>query len=342
MRNWLLAVALLLGACGTIGQSSTPNDTGPLTIRLGYFPNLTHAPALIGLNKGFFAGSLGPDVTLETHTFNAGGEAVTAILSNSIDASFLGPNPTINAFAQSHGEAVRVVAGTTSGGALLVVKQSITTVAQLKGRRIADPQLGGTQDVALRWFLARNGFHADVAGGGNVSVLPQDNSLTLTAFKQGQIDGAWVPEPWASRLVVEGGGKVLVDERNLWPGGQFVTTNLVVRADFMHGHRRRVEALVEGLYQAVQFLNTNPAEAQVLSNQAVAQITGKTLGVGVVAAAWPHMTFTIDPLAPTLKASADHAHAVGLVASVDLHGLYDLALLNDVLAAHNQPQVRGL
>jgi NitT/TauT family transport system substrate-binding protein len=337
-----IAAALLIAACGTAAQSAAPNDNGSLTLRLGYFPNLTHAPALAGVSKGFFAAALGRDVTIEAHTFNAGGDAVTAILSNSIDASFVGPNPTTNAFVQSRGEAIRVIAGATSGGALLVAKPSITSVAQLKGKKVADPQLGGTQDVALRWFLLRNGFHSDTAGGGDVSVVPQDNSQTLTAFKQGQIDAAWVPEPWASRLVVEGGGKVLVDERDLWPQGHFVTTNLIVRTDFLRAHPKRTKALLDGLYEAATYLSSNPTDAQKLTNDAVAQLTGKRLAAGVVAAAWPHMSFTLDPLPETLKASADHAHAVGLLASVDLNGIYDLDLLNQVLAEHNQPAVHGL
>jgi len=223
-----------------------------------------------------------------------------------------------------------------------VVKPSISSIPDLKGKKIADPQLGGTQDVALRWFLKSHGFATDAAGGGAVSVLPQDNSLTLTAFKQGQIDGAWVPEPWASRLVIEGGGKVLVDERDLWPQGRFVTTNLVVRTDVLQAHPKRIAALLEGLYQAVAYLNANPAAAQSLTNDAVGEITGKKLAAGVVSAAWPHLTFTLDPLPATLKTSADHAHEVGLLASVNLKGLYDLTLLNQVLAAHNEPTVRGL
>ena len=339
----LAIVALLFAvACGQAVSSALPADDRPLTLRLGYFPNLTHAPALVGLKKGFIATALGSNVTVETHSFNAGGDAVTAILSNSIDASFVGPNPTTNAFVQSHGQAVRVVAGSTSGGALLVVKPSITSIAGLKGKRIADPQLGGTQDVALRWFLKSNGFTTDTAGGGDVSVLPQDNSLTLTAFKQGQIDGAWVPEPWASRLVIEGGAKVLVDERDLWPQGKFVTANLVVRTDFLQAHPKRIEALLEGLYQAVAYLNANPAAAQSLTNDAVGEITGKKLGAGVVSAAWPHLAFTLDPLPATLKTSADHASGVGLLANVDLKTIYDLSLLNQVLAAHNEPPVHGL
>lgn len=342
MRTLAIVAMLVVSACGQTVSSAPPADDQPLTLRLGYFPNLTHAPALAGLKKGFFATALGSNVTVETHTFNAGGDAVTAILSSSIDASFVGPNPTTNAFVQSHGQAIRVVAGSTSGGALLVVKPSITSIAALKGKKIADPQLGGTQDVALRWFLKSNGFATDTAGGGAVSVLPQDNSLTLNAFKQGQIDGAWVPEPWASRLVIEGGGKVLVDERDLWPQGKFVTTNLVVRTDFLQAHQKRIAALLEGLYQAVAYLNANPAAAQSLTNDAVGEITGKKLAAGVVSAAWPHLTFTLDPLPATLKTSADHAHGVGLLASVDLKGIYDLRLLNQVLATHNEPPVQGL
>lgn len=337
----LIGSALLMFACGS-ASAGGPGDSGPLTLRLGFFPNLTHAPALIGLNKGIFGSALGSDVKLEARTFNAGGDAVTAILSNSIDAAFVGPNPTVNAFAQSHGQAIRVIAGATSGGALLVVKPSIKSAAELKGKRIADPQLGATQDVALRWFLKSQGLSADAAGGGDVSVVPQDNAQTLAAFKQGQIDGAWLPEPWASRLIIEGGAKVLVDERDLWPQGKFVTTNLIVRSDFLDAHPKRIKALLEGLHQSVGYLNSNAVESQTLTNEAVAQITGKKLAAGVVSAAWAHFSFTVDPLAATLKASADHAHSVGLLPSNDLKGLYSLTFLNQVLASHHEHPVSGL
>ena len=181
MRTFVsaLAVMLVTSACG----SSVPaSDDGPLTIRLGYFPNLTHAPALVGLQDGLFAGQLGDGVTIEQHTFNAGGDAVTAILSGSLDAGFVGPNPTVNAYVQSHGQAIHVISGATSGGALLVVRPDITSPSQLRGKEIADPQLGGTQDVALRWYLKSQGFKTDTLGGGDVSVLPQDNALRLNAF----------------------------------------------------------------------------------------------------------------------------------------------------------------
>ena len=340
MRTFVAALAvMLLGmACGS---SSPGSDDGPLTIRLGYFPNLTHAPALVGLQNGLLAHQLGDGVSIEQHTFNAGGDAVTAILSGSLDVGFVGPNPTVNAFVQSHGQAIRVVSGATSGGALLVVRPDITGPSQLRGKKIADPQLGGTQDVALRWYLKSQGFKTDTLGGGDVSVVPQDNSLTLNAFKARQIDGAWLPEPWASRLVLEGSGRVLADERDLWPDGKFVTTDLIVATQFLRDHPKRIKALLEGLYATVTFLNANATQAQSIANTAVASITGKKLAAGVVSAAWPHMAFTLDPLAATLQTSADHAHSLGLLRDANLNGLYDLALLNEVLAEHNEPAVPG-
>ncbi len=341
MRTFVSALAVMLVA-SACGSSAPASDDGPMTIRLGYFPNLTHAPALVGLQNGLLAGHIGDGVTIEQHTFNAGGDAVTAILSGSLDVGFVGPNPTVNAYVQSHGQAIRVISGATSGGALLVVRPDITSPSQLRGKKIADPQLGGTQDVALRWYLKSQGFTTDTLGGGDVSVLPQDNSLTLNAFKQRQIDGAWLPEPWASRLVVEGGGHVLVDERDLWPDGKFVTTDLIVATQFLHDHPKRIKALIEGLYATVKFLNTNAAQAQSIANAAVASITGKKLADGIVAAAWPHMAFTLDPLAATLQTSADHAHSLGLLRDANLNGLYDLKLLNEVLAEHNEPAIPGL
>ena len=183
------------------GDTSTTASTEPVTLRLGYFPNVTHSPAVVGVEHGDFEDALGDNVTLELTTFNAGPAAVEAIFGGALDASFIGPNPSINAYAQSKGEAVRVVSGTASGGAYLVVKPDITSSEDLAGKTLATPQLGNTQDVALRSWLKDEGYETDTAGGGDVKILPQENAQTLDTFKAGQIDGAWVPEPWATRLV---------------------------------------------------------------------------------------------------------------------------------------------
>ena len=330
----LVVIALVATACGGGGSKSG----APVTVRLGYFPNVTHATAIAGVEKGIFARALGPD-HLRTSTFNAGPAAVEALLSGALDAGYVGPNPAINAFVKSHGQAIRIIAGATSGGAALVVKPSITDPSELKGQKLASPQLGGTQDVALRYWLSKQGFKTDTEGGGDVSIVPQENSQTLETFKTGAIAGAWVPEPWASRLVDEGGGRVLVDEASLWPGGRFVTTVLLVRTDFLRGHPDAVERLLQGQVEANDYVQQHPADSQRVVNAAIGRLTGKTLKPAVVADAWSHLTFTDDPVATSLHAAADHAVQVGLLAKPNLVGMFDLTLLDKVLNKAGEKEV---
>ena len=320
-------------ACG--GGDDAPSAGGgarPVTVRLGYFPNLTHATALVGVENGVFARALGTD-RLELSTFGAGPAAVEALFAEAVDATYIGPNPAINAYVKSKGAAIRIVSGATSGGASLVVRPGIADAAGLKGAKIASPQLGGTQDVALRHWLGANGYKTDVRGGGDVSVVPQENAQSLETFRTGTIDGAWVPEPWATRMVTEGRGKVLVDEASLWPDGRFVSTHLVVRTEFLRKHPDAVRRLVEGQVEADRFVNAEPAEAQRLANQGIEKVTGKRLPDPLIQAAWKNLTFTNDPVATSLPASAAHATDVGLLEKADLTGIYDLSLLNQVLAA---------
>jgi NitT/TauT family transport system substrate-binding protein len=330
-------------AASAAEQSGDPSAAAPQgTLKLGYFPNITHATAIVGVESGIFAKDLGPGVTFTVSSFNAGPAASEALLNGAIDATFIGPNPAINAFAKSQGAAIRIIAGATSGGAYLVVKPEITSAVDLRGKKLASPQLGNTQDVALRTWLADNGLLTDKNGGGDVSILPQDNAQTLDTFKSGQIDGAWVPEPWATRLVQEGGGKVLVDEKTLWPGGQYVTTHLIVRTDYLQAHPDIIRALLVGELEANALVNSDPVRAQALVNQGIKKITSKTIADKVITAAWPNLTFTVDPIASSLKGSADHATKVGLLDPVDLTGIYDLTLLNELLRAAGKPPVNGL
>jgi NitT/TauT family transport system substrate-binding protein len=337
----VLAVGIGLAASGLAGISAGAATGGGAsgTLRLGYFPNVTHAPALVGVQGGLFSQALGPNVNLKLSTFNAGPAAVEALLSNSIDASYVGPNPAINAFIQSNG-AVRVVAGAASGGAFLVVKPSITSVGGLKGKVLATPQLGNTQDVALRTYLAQHRLKTDINGGGDVSVRPEDNATTVQAFQQNQIDGAWVPEPYATRLV-NAGGKVLVDERTLWPKGQFVTTELVVRTDYLKAHPAVIQRLLQGQVAAVDLINANPARAQQLVGQAIQSATGAPLSAALIASSFRSITFTNDPIATSLTVQAQNAKKLGLLKSTKLTGLYDLSLLNKVLLAAHEPAVKA-
>lgn len=347
----VLALSLVVAACGGGDESSDTtvaegSDTtvGTATadeVRLGFFPNVTHAPALVGVEQGLFEESLG-DTELTTSTFNAGPEAVEALFAEALDITYIGPNPAINAFAQSNGEAIRIVSGSTSGGAFLVTKPEITSADDLKGQKVATPQLGNTQDVALRTWLKDEGLSSDTSGGGDVSIVPQANADTLTAFQNGDIAGAWVPEPWATRLIKEGGGKVLVDEATLWPEGRYVTTHIIVRTAFLDEYPGTVKAVLEGHQKALAQIESDPEQSQADVNAQIEALTDKPLPTDVLAAAWENLTFTDDPIASSLKTSAEDAEEVGLLDPVDLDGIYDLSILNSLLVEAGKPEVEGL
>ncbi|OFW54198.1 MAG: sulfonate ABC transporter substrate-binding protein [Actinobacteria bacterium RBG_16_70_17] len=340
LRRPLALLALLAALAAACGGDETAGEA--TTLRLGCFPNVTHAPALVGIQEGFFAEALGSDVELELSYFNAGPEAVESLFGEALDATFIGPNPAINAYAQSDGEAIRIIAGSTSGGAFLVVRPGIESVEDLAGTTLATPQLGNTQDVALRAWLIEQGLSADTAGGGDVSIVPQSNADTLRAFQAGDIDGAWVPEPWATRLIQEGGGTILIDERDLWPDGLYVTTHLIVRTEFLEQNPTLIKQLLEGYLEALRFVNENPAEAQTVTNDAIEAITGARLPDQVIAGAWENLTFTWDPIASSLQESADDAVEVDLLDPVDLSGIYALEILNGLLANLGETPVEGL
>ncbi len=341
----LLALPLAAGlaACGDDGEAEAASSEA-VALRLGYFPNVTHAPALVGVGEGIFEEHLPDDVTLETLTFNAGPEAIEAIFSDSLDIGYIGPNPAINGYSESEGEAIRIIAGATSGGAALVVREGIDAVDQLAGTVIATPQLGNTQDVAARAYFAEQGLETDTSGGGDVSIRPQSNADTLTQLQAGDIDGAWVPEPWVTRLVDEGGGHVLVHEADLWDGGDFVTTHVIVRTAFLEEHPDVVEAFLAGHLAAIQAIADDPAAAQATANDQIERITTSRLADETIAGAFANLRFTADPIAASLQASADDAEAVGLLEPVDLTspGIYDLEILNRLLEAAGEQPVEGL
>lgn len=316
-RSFVLApLALGLARC------APPPDSK--RVRLGFFPNLTHAMALVGVERGLFAAELGrAGLELETFTFNAGPAAIEALLSGALDAAYVGPNPAVNAFVRSGGAAVRIVAGAAVGGAALVVREGIARAEDLRGQKVATPQLGGTQDVALRTWLKAHGLETDAFGGGAVSVSPQENAQALEAFRGGAIAGAWAPEPWASRLVIEGGGEVLVDERTLWPGGHFVTTVLLVRSELL-ARPERVVALLRGHLAAERTIAGDPTGAREVAQAAMARLTGKTLAPAVIARAWEGLQFRSEILDEPLMKAARDAEALGLVrlSGVDLSQIF--------------------
>ncbi|MGH3497283.1 MAG: ABC transporter substrate-binding protein [Nocardioidaceae bacterium] len=339
LRRRRLIVGATIAALSAPGLSACSSSTDP-QVRLGYFPNLTHATAIIGIDRGYFEAVLkGDNASLTTQTFNSGSDTVSALLSGGLDATFIGPSPALTAFVQSHGSAVRIVSGAASGGAALVVQPNISSIAQLKGQKVATPGLGNTQDVAARYYFKSKGFTTDQNGGGDISIVPQDNSVTLQAFQQKQIAGAWVPEPYAS-LLVHDGGKVLVNESSLWPQGRFVTTQLLVRTQFLKDHPNLVADLVKATVQANQFINAHSDQAKTIVGEQLVKLTQSKLAASVLTSAWGNLTFTDDPLASTLSRDAKHAESVGLLSDVPpVSGLYDLSPLNNVLKSMGKPEV---
>jgi NitT/TauT family transport system substrate-binding protein len=333
--------ALLLAACssgsGSSGSGSTAagDPSAPVTVRLGYLANITHAPALVAVKEGFFTKALGSAGSLKTTTFTSGTQETTAILSGQLDAAYVGPNPAINAWQKSSGTAIKIVSGVATGGASFVVKPSITSAAQLKGQGVASPSLGNTQDVAIRYWLKQQGLATSTTGGGDVSVRPTStNSEAVLEFQSGQIAGGSEPAPYDVEMVKDG-GKVLFSE----PG---VTTLLVVTQSFLSAHPAIVTDLIKAQVEANDFIKSNPAQAQSDANAELAAYTGKPLKSSLVAASFKEITFTDDPDEASLTQDASEAVSLGLLKPVsNLSGIFDLGPLNTVLAAAGEPKVSG-
>jgi len=332
----IITTVALISAPISIASAQSLGDEKK-TLRIGYFPNITHSQAVIGLNNGDYQKVLGDNVTVETFRFNAGPSAIESLLADRIDATYIGPNPAINGYLLTGGKDLRVISGASSGGASFIVRNDsgIETVNDLGGKKFASPQLGNTQDVALRKYLIDNGFNT-VENGGNVTVLPIANADILTVFLKGEIDGAWVPEPWATRLVQEAGGKVFVDEKSLWPDGKFVTGNLIVRTDYLEKNPEIIKKLLEAHVDETLKINNDTAAAAKEFNTQLKKLTGQEISESVLDKAYSNLELTYDPLKLTLFKSANDAYDLGFIEKgkdrPNLSGIYDTTLLNEVLA----------
>jgi NitT/TauT family transport system substrate-binding protein len=342
----VVAATVAAAGCSSSGSSNSSTSTGnttasaPVTLRLGFLENITHASALIGIKEGFFTSNLGKNVTLKLYPFSTGTEEATALLAGQLDAAYVGPNPTIKAWQTSGGALIKVISGAASGGAELVVKPGITSASQLKGQKLATPSLGNTQDVSLRYWLKTHGLTTSPTGGGDVPVTPiTPNSDAVLAFKSGSIAGGWEPAPYDAQMVSDG-GHVLVNEASLWPNGQFVTTDLVATQSFLAAHPSAVSGLLKGQIEANQLISSNRPAAEAAANAELAAVSGKALKSSALAASFAQITFTNDPIASSLVTDAQHAVSLGLLKPVtNLSGIFDLGPLNKLLTAAGQPQV---
>lgn len=326
------------GEAAATGSAGSSGGTAAASLRLGYFANVTHSTAIAEVANGTLQKDLG-STKLSTSIFSAGPTEMTALLSGQLDAAYVGPSAALSAWTKSDKQGLTIIAGAETGGAELVVDSKITSVAQLKGTTIADPQLGNTQDVALRYWLKQQGYTTTLQGGGPVTIQPEANATTLTLFKQGKIQGAWLPEPWASRLVDEGNGHVLVDEKTLWPGGQFATTNLVVANSFLTAHPQTVAELLDAQIATNKSILADPAAAQTLISGAIKQLTGSTITAAEIQRSWSEESVTDDPLVSSMQTELAHAVANGQLKDTALTGLFDLTLLNQELAKAGEAAV---
>jgi NitT/TauT family transport system substrate-binding protein len=351
MRRVLAAAiaggALLLAGCssaassgttsGSTGSASAQGTTSaaaaaPVTVRLGFLENLTHASALVGIKEGFFTKALGSAGTLQTTPFSTGTEEATALLAGQLDAAYVGPNPAIEAFQKSNGTGIKIISGAATGGASIVVKAGITSASQLKGKSLATPSLGNTQDVALRYWLSQHGLKTTTTGGGDVFIKPTTpNSAAVLEFKSGQIAGGSEPAPYDVEMVSDG-GTVLLSE----PG---VTTVLIVTQTFLAAHPAVVADLLKAQIQANDFIKNNTAAAEADVNAELGTLTGKPLKASVLAASFKEITFTNDPDEASFTADAQQATSLGLLTSANLSGIFDLTPLNAQLATAGEAQI---
>jgi NitT/TauT family transport system substrate-binding protein len=312
-------------------------------IRAGAFPNITHPQAMVGKANGWFEKALGSNAKIDWKSFNAGPSAIEALFSGAIDMTYIGPNPAITGYVRSQGEALRIVAGASSGGASLIVRNDsgIDKPEDFHGKKVASPQMGNTQDVALRAWLKAHGMKS-ADKGGDVQVIPLANPDQLTLFLKKELDAAWAPEPWATRLIREGNGRLFLDERDLWPQGQFVTAHLIVSTKFLREHPDLMKTWIRAHVELTDWINGHLPEAKKILNQQIQKETSKALSAGVLDEAFGRLQVTYDPIRNALLTSARSAYDAGFLGRQmpDLSGMYDLTLLNQVLVEKGKKAIQ--
>jgi len=328
----------------TFPANAPANNSVP-TVRIGYFANLNHAPALIGLSNGDFQKFVGPSTKVQTTLFTSGSPEMTALLANKIDIAYVGPSPAVNAYLASNGTALQIVSGVANGGAVFVVRNAsnISSVKDFGGKTFAAPGIGNTQDIALRHYLLANGYN--IAPAGNVTVVDTSNANIVALMEKGQVDGAWVPEPWGAILVADADAHIFLNEASLWPNG-FSTTELVVSTSFLQAHPDVVREVVTANLYETQWIQNNPQQAAVTLNNVLGNLTGGPVGLPMIQAAMTRLSFTDSPLGASVLQQAQNAFALNDLGSTapttqSLSGLYNLNILNSLLKEYGLPQVAG-
>ena len=321
-------VAAIIGAVVvvTIGFSlNSENITHENKIRVAYYPNIGHAVPIIGLEKGTFASHLGNNTLIEEKLFDSGPQVIESMFANSIDLAYVGPGPAINGFLKSENGDVKILSGAASGGASLVVHPNsvIESVNDFAGKRIASPQIGNTQDVSLRHYLVENDLKS-ASKGGNVVVLNIPNPDIYTLFAKGEIDAAWVPEPWATILVQELNGKRLFHEEELWPNNQFASVLLIARADYVEKNPDTINRWLDAHKETIDWINSNPQQTRIIFNQFMKNTMGQSLSYKVIDEALSNLQITSDIIPQSISTFAERANSLGYLGrdGYNLEGIY--------------------
>lgn len=329
--SWLsLLLAAFISGCG--GGKASNSASAP--VRLGYFANVTHAQALVGVSNGTFQSALG-DTPLTVLTFNAGPSVVEAFFAGELDVAYAGPSPAINGYIRSRGKALRIVSGSAANGVTIVARKDsgIQSLLDLHGRRVATPQFANTQDVSARAFLLLPTAAGTAAGStsSRTEILCVNNASQLGLFRAGHLDAAWAPEPWGARLVHETGATVIGEEKDLWPQGRFSNTVLLMTEKFIRERPAEAEAIIRAHVQLTDWINANRDEAAQISNGQLKLLLGKALPEAVLKDAFSRVEFSTDPLQASVDAFAERSHSLGFLKEAPrIEGLFDLRLLEKI------------
>lgn len=339
MKKRLLTLAIIgTLTVGALAGCTAKKSDDASTVRIAYFPNITHSQALVGMEEGKFEKALGNNTKIEWKQFNAGSSEVEAFLSGAVDIGYIGPGPAINGYTKSKGD-LQVIAGATDAGAVLVAKkgENIRNVKDLANKKVAIPQLGNTQDLTLRFLLQENGLK-DSTKGGNVQIVAADNPDIVTLLDKGSIDAALVPEPWGARIQKEASADLVLDANKVWRDGKYPTALVVARKEFIKDHPDIVEKFLKAHVELTDYINSDKDKAADEANAEFKTLTKKDLSKDVLSTSFSRLSSTVDPEKDATKAMIDMSLKVGFIKQKpdDVNGLFNLDILNKVLKAKGE------
>lgn len=343
MKKRLLTLTIITTlVAGVLAGCASKKSDDASTVRIAYFPNITHSQALVGMEEGKFQKALGNSTKIQWKQFNAGSLEMEAFLAGSVDIGYIGPGPAINGYTKSNGD-LQVIAGATDSGAVLVSRkgENIKSVKDLANKKVAIPQVGNTQDLTLRFLLLNNGLQ-DKTKGGNVEIVAADNPDIITLLDKGSIDAALVPEPWGSRIQKEASADLVLDSNKIWRDGKYPTALVVARKEFIKDHPDIIEKFLKAHVELTDYINANTDKAADEANIEYKTLTKKSLTKDVLKTSFSRLSPTVDPEIDATKAMIDMSLKVGFIKEkpADENGLFNLDILNKILKAKGEKTIK--